>query len=165
MRYAMAIDLERCIGCRMCASACPYGVRYLNETEKVVEKCTLCEQRINQGELPQCVAQCGGMARFFGDLEAGIETFEGPEQADGKRVVLGEFCNPFTDDQMAYVKRAIDILHAHGVSVGVSTGSNSPEMLKKFNEMGINFISAGADFNYLYDCSRQTLATLRKVQK
>ena len=30
MRYAMAIDLERCIGCRMCASACPYGVRQYN---------------------------------------------------------------------------------------------------------------------------------------
>ena len=58
--------------------ACPYGVRYLNEEERVVEKCTLCEQKVAQGELPQCVSQCGGRARFFGDLEKGIESFEAP---------------------------------------------------------------------------------------
>ena len=49
------IDKDKCIGCQFCAMACPYGVRYLNQTERVVEKCTLCEQRTSQGELPQCV--------------------------------------------------------------------------------------------------------------
>ena len=70
------VDKEKCIGCQFCAMACPYGVRYLNEEERVVEKCTLCEQKIAQGELPQCVAQCGGRARWFGDVEKGIESFE-----------------------------------------------------------------------------------------
>ena len=56
--------------------SCPYGVRYLNQEERVVEKCTLCEQRIAQGELPSCVAQCGGRARFFGDLDKGIEDIQ-----------------------------------------------------------------------------------------
>ncbi len=36
-----------------------------------MEKCTLCEQNVGQGELPQCVSQCGGRARFFGDFEQG----------------------------------------------------------------------------------------------
>ena len=69
------IDKEKCIGCQFCVMACPYGVRYLNEEEGVVEKCTLCEQKTEHGELPQCVINCGGHARFFGDLEKGIETF------------------------------------------------------------------------------------------
>ena len=56
------IDKSKCIGCQFCAMSCPYSVRYLNEEEGVVEKCTLCEQKIAQGELPQCVSQCGGMA-------------------------------------------------------------------------------------------------------
>ena len=50
------IDKSKCIGCQFCAMSCPYNVRYLNEEERVVEKCTLCEQKIAQGELPQCVA-------------------------------------------------------------------------------------------------------------
>ena len=95
------IDKSKCIGCQFCAMACPYGVRYLNEEERVVEKCTLCEQITAQGGLPQCVIQCGGRARFFGDLEQGIDTFEAPAVGydvdrsydnlyTGNRVTLGE---------------------------------------------------------------------------
>ena len=94
-RYVMVIDQRRCIGCHSCAMACPYGVRYLNEEERVVEKCTLCQQRTAQGELPQCVSQCCGMARWYGDAEQGIESFEGPR---GER--LGDFVNDFTEDQV-----------------------------------------------------------------
>jgi Fe-S-cluster-containing dehydrogenase component len=74
---SVQIDKSKCIGCQFCVMACPYGVRYLNEETKVVEKCTLCEQKTSQGELPQCVSQCQGRARFFGDLDEGIGTFKG----------------------------------------------------------------------------------------
>ena len=90
------VDKEKCIGCQFCAMACPYGVRYLNEEERVVEKCTLCEQRIAQGELPQCVAQCGGIARFFGDVEQGIANFDGPQLGES-RTKLKDFVEPYTD--------------------------------------------------------------------
>ena len=73
------IDKSKCIGCQFCVMACPYGVRYLNEEERVVEKCTLCDQRTAQGDLPECVRQCQGRARFFGDLDQGIESFRGPK--------------------------------------------------------------------------------------
>ena len=72
------IDKSKCIGCQFCVMTCPYNVRYLNEDERVVEKCTLCTQKTAQGELPQCVAQCGERARFFGDLDEGIDNFECP---------------------------------------------------------------------------------------
>ena len=102
------IDKSKCIGCQFCAMACPYNVRYLNEQERVVEKCTLCEQIVEQGGLPQCVIQCGGRARFFGDLDEGIASFEAPAVGyetdrtydslyEGNRVTLGELAQAYDE--------------------------------------------------------------------
>ncbi|MDR1082680.1 MAG: 4Fe-4S dicluster domain-containing protein [Coriobacteriales bacterium] len=63
------IDKSKCIGCRYCLMACPYGVRNWNKTEKVVEKCTLCNHLTAVGELPACVKVCCGKARYYGDLD------------------------------------------------------------------------------------------------
>ena len=104
------IDKSKCIGCQFCAMSCPYNVRYLNEEERVVEKCTLCEQKIAQGELPQCVAQCGSRARFFGDLEQGVDGVEAPAppqalscdyaEMQQTRVTLKEYVEPYTEDEI-----------------------------------------------------------------
>ena len=86
------IDKAKCIGCQFCAMACPYGVRYLNEEERVVEKCTLCEQKVAQGELPQCVKNCVGMAKWFGDADGDIRDFRGV-----RGETIGSFCEEFSD--------------------------------------------------------------------
>jgi Fe-S-cluster-containing dehydrogenase component len=89
------VDKSKCIGCQFCVMACPYAVRYLNEDEGVVEKCTLCEQKTANGELPQCVSQCCGMARWFGDMDAGIDGFKGPRGA-----TLKDYLLPYGTDQL-----------------------------------------------------------------
>jgi DMSO reductase iron-sulfur subunit len=61
------IDKEKCIGCQYCAMACPYGVRYFNEEQGVVEKCTLCAHLVEKGQEPACVKNCAAKARIFGD--------------------------------------------------------------------------------------------------
>ena len=72
------IDRDQCIGCGACLTACPYGCRYVDVDTSVAEKCDLCASITSEGGLPQCVTQCGGFARFFGDLDEGIESFRGP---------------------------------------------------------------------------------------
>jgi molybdopterin-containing oxidoreductase family iron-sulfur binding subunit len=79
------MDWHRCIGCRYCMAACPYGSRSFNWTDPrpslatttpdfptrskgVVEKCTLCEERLAKGEAPACVVACPAKAMVFGDL-------------------------------------------------------------------------------------------------
>jgi len=83
----VAMDEHRCIGCRYCMAACPYGSRSFNweephpsphngnypkRTAGVVEKCTLCVERIDGGQIPLCVEACqaaGASALTFGNLE------------------------------------------------------------------------------------------------
>ncbi|HEX9208308.1 MAG TPA: 4Fe-4S dicluster domain-containing protein [Steroidobacteraceae bacterium] len=64
------VDEDRCIGCRYCIQACPYGARYLNPRTRTADKCTFCYHRITQGLLPACVEVCPTEARIFGDLRA-----------------------------------------------------------------------------------------------
>ena len=62
------IDPHRCIGCRYCMAACPYGVRYIHPTRKIAEKCYWCHHRVDAGLDPACVEACPTGAILFGDI-------------------------------------------------------------------------------------------------
>jgi dimethyl sulfoxide reductase iron-sulfur subunit len=86
------IDYDKCIGCRYCIAACPYGARQYNfkpnkeeafhnpdvprRKKGVVEKCTFCSHKIAKGEyevkgpgMTACSQICATGATFFGDLD------------------------------------------------------------------------------------------------
>lgn len=80
------MDFHRCIGCRFCMAACPYGARSFNWQDPrphikkqnpdfptrmrgVVEKCNFCAERLAIGKVPACVNATGNTkAMIFGDL-------------------------------------------------------------------------------------------------
>ncbi len=64
------VDENRCIGCRYCIQACPYGARFLHPEKQTAEKCTFCYHRITRGLLPACVEVCPTQARIFGDVKS-----------------------------------------------------------------------------------------------
>ncbi len=64
----VTIDQDKCVGCKRCAWACPYGAPRLNEETEKVEKCTFCIHRIDAGLKPACVTTCVGDALNFGEI-------------------------------------------------------------------------------------------------
>jgi tetrathionate reductase subunit B len=64
------MDTKRCVGCRYCIQACPYGARYLHPVTHVADKCTFCYHRLVKGLLPACVEVCPKQARIFGDMKS-----------------------------------------------------------------------------------------------
>lgn len=64
------IDQSKCIGCKYCATACPYGAPQFNETTGLMEKCTFCVHRIDAGLEPACVTSClGGALQWTFDVD------------------------------------------------------------------------------------------------
>lgn len=63
------IDEERCIGCRMCLIACPFGVISTSRDGGAVVKCDLCIERQEAGQEPACVTACPTQAIRFVDIE------------------------------------------------------------------------------------------------
>jgi len=78
------MDFHRCIGCRFCMAACPYGSRsfnfrdprpFIEKTQStfptrmmgVVEKCNFCSERLAVGQMPACVEASNGILAF-GDI-------------------------------------------------------------------------------------------------
>ncbi len=79
------MDFHRCIGCRFCMAACPFGARSFNfrdprdfirninkkyprRMKGVVEKCNFCAERLAVGQMPACVEASEGKLTF-GDLD------------------------------------------------------------------------------------------------
>lgn len=64
-------DSSRCIGCRYCMNACPFGVPHFDWDkglldQPLITKCTMCAHRLDVDGEPACVQTCPTDALSFG---------------------------------------------------------------------------------------------------
>ncbi|HSH50292.1 MAG TPA: DmsC/YnfH family molybdoenzyme membrane anchor subunit [Bacteroidales bacterium] len=64
---------EKCIGCKYCTWACPYDAPKFNPKEGIIEKCTFCNHRIEEGQKPACADLCPTGALDFMNAEFSIQ--------------------------------------------------------------------------------------------
>ncbi len=68
---AVIYDKNKCLGCRYCMMACPYGIPRYDWDEPVpyVSKCILCYDKLKIGQQPACTEACPEQATIFGERE------------------------------------------------------------------------------------------------
>jgi anaerobic dimethyl sulfoxide reductase subunit B len=62
------VDPDKCIGCRYCEWACPYGAPQFSEETGTMSKCDFCADLLDKGEQPFCTSACVMRALEFGDI-------------------------------------------------------------------------------------------------
>jgi Fe-S-cluster-containing dehydrogenase component len=66
---------EKCMGCRSCMISCPFGIPKFDyhSSNPKIQKCRMCFERLQEGQLPVCVENCPAGAVFFGKRRDLIE--------------------------------------------------------------------------------------------
>jgi len=77
----IVIDYKRCIGCRMCIAACPFGLIHFDSIRRRVIKCDLCD-----GD-PICVKFCPYEALQYVD-ESALDSKKRRSSAEMLRAIL-----------------------------------------------------------------------------
>lgn len=63
----VVVDSQKCIGCRSCLEACPFGIPQYRE-DGTMRKCDMCLDRLEQGQKPICAETCPTQALHWGTL-------------------------------------------------------------------------------------------------
>ena len=101
--YFLPVQCQHCENPE-CVRVCPTGASHIAEDGTV------------QIDKSKCMAQCGARARFFGDLDKGVDNFEGPAHPDSPgcqydemtktRVKLKDYVEAYKESDIHHLKDA-----------------------------------------------------------
>jgi 2-dehydro-3-deoxyglucarate aldolase/4-hydroxy-2-oxoheptanedioate aldolase len=77
---------------------------------------------------------------------------------------IGKPGDVLCEEELTYVKKAIDILKKNRKAIGIATGNTDKDFLQKWADMGITFITSGSDFDYLRMGAVNTLNSLKEIK-
>lgn len=82
-------DANKCIGCRYCMLACPFGVPTFEWDKPIpyICKCTMCDDRQAEGKEPACAAVCPTGVITFGEREMLLQEAHSRIRANPDRYV------------------------------------------------------------------------------
>ncbi|MBK9170856.1 MAG: 4Fe-4S dicluster domain-containing protein [Bryobacterales bacterium] len=63
------VNTDKCVGCGMCVKFCPYGAPQLHPATRIMEKCTMCVDRVDQNLEPACSTICPTGALQWGEWD------------------------------------------------------------------------------------------------
>jgi len=96
---SVVVQQDICNGCGYCVSACPYGVIERRPGDGRAQKCTLCYDRLTDGQMPACAKACPTQSIQFGPLD------ELRERANAR---VGELHDQGKDEARLYLENPAD---------------------------------------------------------
>ncbi len=159
------IDHGRCIGCRMCMAACPYGARSFNWDQPAnppgssfakyspeypvphrrgtVEKCMLCAHRVEDGRLPACVEACPMNALYLADLVDDVAT-NGQEVVKFSRFLAENSAYRLKED--LGTRPRVWYIPGHGQAFGRhADDEREPESARAWQAQGVTYTQETGD--------------------
>ncbi len=77
---------------------------------------------------------------------------------------IGKPGDVLCEEELKYVKKAIDILKKNNKAIGMATGRTDKDFLQKWADMGITFFTSGSDFDFLRIGAENTLNSLKDIK-
>ena len=77
---------------------------------------------------------------------------------------IGRLGDVFCEENLHLVDKTVKAFQSAGKTIGIATFATSKETMERYQDMGINMIATGADYEYILKNAQETLSTYKSTQ-